>query len=444
MAIRITKVYTRHGDKGDTHLVGGRRVPKDDLRIESYGTIDELNSILGIVRACNDAAPPSPATQRLDQILRQVQNELFDLGSELATPPDAAWEGMIRIGPEQIRVLERTIDECQASLTPLKSFILPGGGTIAAFLHQARTVCRRAERDILRLMRRETIGEHVLGYVNRLSDLLFVLSRWISHAPRRARVSLGEGADAPGGSSPESEVVAQDAEAGPEKRMTASPIYLRQLELGPMQNYVYLVGDPETREAAVIDAAWEIDAIVETAAADGYTITKALVTHFHPDHLGGRFMGMSVTGAAELVAKLPVKVYLNKREAGFVGRVSDLSASDVVAVDAGDTTEVGKIPLTFVHTPGHTPGSQCFLVDGNLISGDTLFIGSCGRTDLPGSDPADLYHSLNTLRDLPDETVLYPGHNYADRPTSTIGHEKRRNLCMRFDSVDEFLRFMGR
>ena len=181
MAIRITKVYTRTGDKGDTHLVGGKQVRKDDPRIESYGTIDELNSVLGIVRACNDAAKPSPATKRLDQILRQIQNELFDLGSELATPPDAAWEGMIRVGPAQIKVLERTIDECQADLQPLKSFILPGGGMIAAFLHQARTVCRRAERDILRLMRKEPVSEAALGYVNRLSDLLFVLSRWMSH-----------------------------------------------------------------------------------------------------------------------------------------------------------------------------------------------------------------------------------------------------------------------
>jgi len=226
--------------------------------------------------------------------------------------------------------------------------------------------------------------------------------------------------------------------------VTASPIYLRQLELGPMQNYVYLVGDPETREAAVIDAAWDIDAIIDAATHDGYTITKALITHFHPDHLGGRFMGMSVTGAAELVGRLPIKAYINKHEAGFVGRVSDLPASDVVAVDAGDIVQVGKIPLTFVHTPGHTPGSQCFLVDGNLISGDTLFIGSCGRTDLPGSDPAALYESLKTLRRLPDDTVLHPGHNYAERATSTIGHEKRRNLFMRFDSLAEFLGFVGR
>jgi cob(I)alamin adenosyltransferase len=180
MAIRINKVYTRTGDHGDTHLVGGKRVPKDDPRIESYGTIDELNSILGVVRAFNDADPTSPIAVRLDAILRQVQNELFDLGSELATPPDCEWEGMIRVGDEQVTVLERTIDECQADLQPLKSFILPGGGTIAAFLHQARTVCRRAERDILRLRRRETIGDGPLRYVNRLSDLLFVLSRWVS------------------------------------------------------------------------------------------------------------------------------------------------------------------------------------------------------------------------------------------------------------------------
>jgi hydroxyacylglutathione hydrolase len=221
-------------------------------------------------------------------------------------------------------------------------------------------------------------------------------------------------------------------------------VYLRQLEIGPMQNYVYLVGDPETREAAVIDAAWDVDAILDAAAADGMTVTKALVTHFHPDHLGGRFMGMSVAGAAELVGKLPVKVHINKAEAGYVSRVSDLSASDVVAVEAGDTVTVGKVPVTFIHTPGHTPGSQCFLVAGNLISGDTLFIGSCGRTDLPGSDPAALYRSLDTLRQLPDETVLYPGHNYAERPRSTIGDEKRRNLFMRFESLPEFLRFVGR
>jgi cob(I)alamin adenosyltransferase len=202
VAIRITKVYTRTGDKGETALVGGARVGKDDPRIESYGTIDELNSVLGIVRACNDAAQATPATRRLDAILRQVQNELFDLGSELATPPDAVWEGMIRIGPAQIQVLERTIDECQADLEPLKSFILPGGGMIAAFLHQARTVCRRAERDILRLMRKEPVSADALGYVNRLSDLLFVLSRWMSHQLGEPEYLWEKGLTLPAGKPP--------------------------------------------------------------------------------------------------------------------------------------------------------------------------------------------------------------------------------------------------
>ena len=202
MAIRITKVYTRTGDKGETGLVGGNRVPKDDPRIESYGTIDELNSVLGIVRACNDATPPSPATKRLDQILRQVQNELFDLGSELATPPDAVWEGRIRIGPEHIRVLERTIDECQEELAPLKSFVLPGGGAIGAVLHQARTVCRRAEREILSLSRRAPLGDGPLAYVNRLSDLLFVLSRWISKRLGEPEYLWEKGLTLPAGRAP--------------------------------------------------------------------------------------------------------------------------------------------------------------------------------------------------------------------------------------------------
>jgi cob(I)alamin adenosyltransferase len=178
MAIRITKVYTRQGDRGETRLVGGKRTSKDDPRIESYGTIDELNAVLGIVRAFNDGRPASRVRQRLDLILRQIQNELFDLGSELASPPEAVWEGMIRIGAEQVQTLERTIDECQRDLPPLKSFILPGGGMIAAFLHQARTVCRRAEREIVRLRRRELVADESLRYVNRLSDLLFVLARW--------------------------------------------------------------------------------------------------------------------------------------------------------------------------------------------------------------------------------------------------------------------------
>lgn len=182
MAIRITRVYTRTGDKGTTALVGGARVPKDSPRIVAYGTIDELNATIGLARAFNDERVPQPARDRLEQILKGLQNELFDLGSELATPPDAVYEGMFRVDAEAVQRLEALMDECQRDLEPLDSFVLPGGGRTSAFLHQARTVCRRAERDILALGRAEGIGEHVLPYVNRLSDLLFVLSRWVSKA----------------------------------------------------------------------------------------------------------------------------------------------------------------------------------------------------------------------------------------------------------------------
>jgi cob(I)alamin adenosyltransferase len=179
MAINITRVYTRTGDEGTTALVGGPRVSKDSRRVECYGEIDELNSILGLARSLNAEATRSPAVERLEEILTRLQNELFDLGSELATPPDVEYAGMFKVSADDVTGLETLMDACQKDLEPLKSFILPGGGVVSAVLHQARAVCRRAERQIIRLAREETTGTHVIPYVNRLSDLLFVLSRWI-------------------------------------------------------------------------------------------------------------------------------------------------------------------------------------------------------------------------------------------------------------------------
>ncbi len=180
MAIRITRVYTRTGDDGMTALVGGKRVPKDAARIEAYGTVDELNAVVGLVRAWNEEGKgPRELHLRLDAILQEIQQELFDLGSELATPEDFTYDGMHRMGEEEVTRIERVIDECQEELEPLKSFILPGGGRISAQLHQCRTVCRRAEREILGLSRIENVGEWPLRYVNRLSDLFFVLGRWV-------------------------------------------------------------------------------------------------------------------------------------------------------------------------------------------------------------------------------------------------------------------------
>ena len=180
MTISITRVYTRTGDKGETALVGGQRVPKDSPRIAAYGTIDELNAIVGIVRTFNEERLAEGAHHRwLDETLRRIQNELFDLGSELATPPQAEYEGMFKVGEEQVSALERLMDRCQKDLEPLKSFTLPGGGRLNAFLHQARTVCRRAEREVLALSRVEPINAWALRYVNRLSDAFFVLGRWV-------------------------------------------------------------------------------------------------------------------------------------------------------------------------------------------------------------------------------------------------------------------------
>ena len=181
MTISITRVYTRTGDRGETALVGGQRVPKDSPRIAAYGTIDELNAVVGLVRTFNEERLGDGEHHRwLDETLRRIQNELFDLGSELATPPGAEYEGMFKVGPVQVTALERLMDRCQKDLTPLRSFTLPGGGRINAFMHLARTVCRRAERELLALSRVEPIGEGPLRYVNRLSDVFFVLGRWVA------------------------------------------------------------------------------------------------------------------------------------------------------------------------------------------------------------------------------------------------------------------------
>jgi cob(I)alamin adenosyltransferase len=181
MTISITRVYTRTGDRGETALVGGQRVPKDSPRIVAYGTIDELNSVVGLVRTFNEERLADGEHHRwLDEALRRIQNELFDLGSELATPPGAEYEGMFKVGQAQVTALEKLMDHCQKDLTPLRSFVLPGGGRINAFMHLARTVCRRAERELLVLSRVEPIGEWPLRYVNRLSDAFFVLGRWVA------------------------------------------------------------------------------------------------------------------------------------------------------------------------------------------------------------------------------------------------------------------------
>lgn len=179
--VRITKVYTRTGDAGKTRLAGGQQVWKDSLRVEAYGTIDELNASIGVVRVMNaELVEESEAAGRLEQELRWVQNKLFDVGSLLATAPGQTFTNMPQISAQDVTRLEKLIDCCQKDLEPLREFILPGGGKVSGFLHQARTVCRRAERLCVALAKEEPVDPVIIKYVNRLSDALFVLARWVA------------------------------------------------------------------------------------------------------------------------------------------------------------------------------------------------------------------------------------------------------------------------
>ena len=214
-----------------------------------------------------------------------------------------------------------------------------------------------------------------------------------------------------------------------------SELLIEQIEIGPMQNFVYIVGSRSTREVVVVDPAWEIDQLLEHLATKDYTLKGALVTHYHPDHIGGSFGQRNIPGLAELIAKQPVKIYAHKQEADGVKKVTGISDSDLVKVESGDTLDVGLVNVEFLHTPGHTPGSQCFRIRNTLVSGDTLFIQGCGRVDLPGSDTEQMFHSLRKLAALPDDTLLLPGHNYSHVPNATMGETKGFNPYLRIDDL---------
>ena len=179
--MRISKVYTRTGDTGKTRLAGGQEVWKDSTRVEAYGTVDELNSMLGLVRVSNEqASTNAEASEFIENILKWTQNKLFDLGGILATAPGESFPNMPTVTPEDVAHLEHLIDECQKDLAPLKEFILPGGGQISALFHVARTICRRAERLCVSLTKEESVDKELVTFLNRLSDALFVLARWVA------------------------------------------------------------------------------------------------------------------------------------------------------------------------------------------------------------------------------------------------------------------------
>ena len=219
-------------------------------------------------------------------------------------------------------------------------------------------------------------------------------------------------------------------------------LVVEQIQIGPMANFTYLVGSRSTREVAVVDPAWDIDGLLDHIAARGYQLTAALATDYHPDHIGGGMRGHNIAGVAELLAKHAVKVYAHRAEADGVRKVTGLSASDLVKVDSGDRLRVGNVEIEFLHTPGHTPGSQCFRVKDTLVSGDTLFIDGCGRVDLPGSDAEQMYHSLQKIKALPDETLLLPGHNYSAVPSATLIEAKKTNAYLAVKDLTTWQRMM--
>ena len=234
----------------------------------------------------------------------------------------------------------------------------------------------------------------------------------------------------------------------------ASRLYFRQLLAGrdfaqddpiagQMVNFVYLIGDRETRECVVVDPAWGVADLLRIARQDGMKLTGALATHYHPDHVGGDVFATEIHGIRALLASEPVKVHCQKDEAEWIRRVTGVEASDLVAHGSGDVVKVGQIPITLIHTPGHTPGSQCFLVAGRLVSGDTLFLKGCGRTDLPGGDAEQLYYSLTQrLAQIPDDTVLYPGHQYDPQASASLGQTRRENFVLQVKSLQDWLRLM--
>jgi len=208
-------------------------------------------------------------------------------------------------------------------------------------------------------------------------------------------------------------------------------IYFTQAQIGPMANFIYLIGDVNTGECTVVDPAWDIPKIEEIAAKDGMKITSALITHHHFDH---------TNGLSNLLKNNDIPVYINKHDAEFVKAAGDTR----VLVEGGDSLKIGDVEITFIHTPGHTPGSQCFSVMNSLVAGDTLFIDGCGRTDFPGGSAEEMYDSIhNKLMKLDPQTILFPGHNYGVKPYATMEEQAKTNVFMRATRLDQFLMMTG-
>jgi len=195
-----------------------------------------------------------------------------------------------------------------------------------------------------------------------------------------------------------------------------------------MVNFSYAIGDRATGSCVLVDPAWNVNDLVDIVEADGMTVDGVLATHYHADHVGGSIMGHDIEGVASLLNRVDCPIHVQAEEVPWMERTADVTSDQLVAHAPGDVLNVGDVEITLVHTPGHTPGSQCFLVDGRLVAGDTLFLDGCGRTDLPGSDAAAMMESLRMLSTVPDDVILYPGHRYSLASSATMGSVKQSNF----------------
>jgi glyoxylase-like metal-dependent hydrolase (beta-lactamase superfamily II) len=231
-------------------------------------------------------------------------------------------------------------------------------------------------------------------------------------------------------------------------------LYFRQLLSGrdfaagdviaqQMRNFAYLIGDRQTGDCVVVDPAYAANDLVDVLEADGMHLSGVLATHHHPDHVGGSMMGFELKGLAELLERASVPVHVNSHEAEWVSRITGIPIGDLTTHQHGDKLDVGDIEIELLHTPGHTPGSQCFLLDGRLVAGDTLFLEGCGRTDFPGGNVDDMFRSLQALAQLPGNPTVYPGHWYSTEPSAALADVRRTNYVYRANDLDQWRMVMG-
>ena len=231
-------------------------------------------------------------------------------------------------------------------------------------------------------------------------------------------------------------------------------LYFRQLLSGrdfaqgdeiaaQMRNFAYLIGDRQTGDCVVVDPAYAAGDLVDALEADGLHLSGVLVTHHHPDHVGGSMMGFELKGLAELLERVSVPVHVNSQEAQFVSGITGIPMSDLTSHEHGDKVSVGAIDIELLHTPGHTPGSQCFLLDGRLVAGDTLFLEGCGRTDFPGGDSDEIFRSLQKIAQLPGDPTVFPGHWYSLEQSASLSEVKRSNYVYRVSNLEQWRTLMG-